>query len=295
MKQNQIKQLAGTVVGLVLWLLLSASSQAATSVWEISKGDQRLYIGGTIHILAKADWPIPRAYDRAYTRASVVVFETDLGAMNTPEVGRRMMQALQYQPPMSLESVLDKPTYAAVKQFFEQRGVPMEKVNRFKPGMVSMMMSMMELERLDQAGEGVDAYYYARARQDHKVVGKLEDVEAQIRFIAEMGQGQENELLRQTMDEAKELPAIMSEMKKAWRNGDADAIDRLMITSMREQTPQVYRSLLVERNRAWLPKIEAMLNTREVEFVMVGAAHLVGEDGLIAQLVRLGYRVRQLD
>lgn len=279
----------------MLWALLASYSHAGPLVWQVSKGDHHLYIGGTIHVLAKADWPIPTAYDRAYANSSVLVFETGLGQMSTPEAGRKLMQAVRFEPPLTLASVLDASTYAALKQYFEQRGVPMEGIKTLKPGMVSIMITMMELKRLNQVGEGVDMHYYSRAMQDKRLVEKLEDVETQIRFIAEMGQGQENELIRQTLAEVKELPSTMTEMKGVWRSGDGERLDRLMNAPLRDEAPDIYRSLMQERNEAWLPKIVAMLRSKEVEFILVGAAHLVGEDGVITQLARRGYRVRQLD
>jgi hypothetical protein len=60
---------------------------------------------------------------------------------------------------------------------------------------------------------------------------------------------------------------------------------------MREQTPDIYEALLVERNKAWLMKIEAMLQTPELEYVLVGALHLAGPDSLLSMLRQRGYSV----
>jgi hypothetical protein len=56
----------------------------------------------------------------------------------------------------------------------------------------------------------------------------------------------------------------------------------------------VYQRLLVGRNRAWLPKIEALFSRPGHAFVVVGAAHLVGPDGLVAMLKAKGYQLVQL-
>ena len=57
--------------------------------------------------------------------------------------------------------------------------------------------------------------------------------------------------------------------------------------------PLMYQRLLVERNRNWLPRIEALFARPRPAFVVVGAAHLVGPDGLIAMLRAKGVRVDQ--
>ena len=61
-----------------------------------------------------------------------------------------------------------------------------------------------------------------------------------------------------------------------------------------KQEPQMYERLLVERNRNWLPKLEALFSRPGRAFVVVGAAHLVGPDGLIALLKAKGYQVEQV-
>ena len=55
-----------------------------------------------------------------------------------------------------------------------------------------------------------------------------------------------------------------------------------------------YDRLLIERNRTWLPKIEALFARPRPAFVVVGAAHLVGPDGLLQMLKAKGYKVEQL-
>ena len=81
----------------------------------------------------------------------------------------------------------------------------------------------------------------------------------------------------------------------AWargREGDKAALVSLGIEPMQEEFPAIYHSLLVDRNQAWLPQVDAMLQTAETELVLDGALHLVGEDGLLAELARKGYTVQ---
>ena len=56
----------------------------------------------------------------------------------------------------------------------------------------------------------------------------------------------------------------------------------------------MYQRLLVDRNKNWLPKIEALFARQGRTFVVVGAAHLVGADGLLAMLKARGYSIEQL-
>jgi uncharacterized protein YbaP (TraB family) len=54
-----------------------------------------------------------------------------------------------------------------------------------------------------------------------------------------------------------------------------------------------YEKLVYERNRNMAGKIEAYLKTKGTYFVITGAAHLVGEKGIIEILRGKGYRVVQ--
>ena len=109
-----------------------------------------------------------------------------------------------------------------------------------------------------------------------------------------MGEGYENSLIKQTLEDIKQLPVMMPKMITAWREGNIDNMDEYILADMRESHPQVYHELLVSRNNNWMPEIEAMLKTDEVEAVFVGAGHLAGDKGLLTLLAKKGYNISQL-
>lgn len=279
---------------LFLLLLFSIQVYAGSSVWLIEKGANRLFIGGTVHLLTASDYPLPTAFEKAYNGAVKVILETDMQKLNSPEIQAAMLRELSYSDGRNLEQAVNQNTYAALQQFFTMRGIPMDRIIGFKPGMVSMMMTVVELQRLGLVGVGVDAYYSAKSIDDRKPLGKLETVESQIAFIASMGAGQVDEMLIYTLADIERLPVLMKSMKHAWRQGNMAQLKAIGITPFKKEFPEIYQSLVVDRNNAWLPKIEAMLKSRDVEFVLVGALHLAGDDGLLSQLATRGYKVRQL-
>ena len=66
-------------------------------------------------------------------------------------------------------------------------------------------------------------------------------------------------------------------MTGAWKAGDVPAVERLVLNDVKSD-PDMYQRLLVERNRTWLPKLEAFFGRRGHTFVVVGA----GSDGRAA-------------
>ncbi|GAA3935655.1 TraB/GumN family protein [Litoribacillus peritrichatus] len=279
------------VLFLLIFVSMVTPSFADSPVWKVSKGDHHLFVGGTIHLLSKSDYPLPPAFEQAYKQASLLVFETDLEALTDPEFQKYMMNAVTYQNGTSLKEVLSAETYEAMANYLSERGVPMDRLPNFKAGMMSVTMSLVELQRLGMTGTGVDEFYNLKALQDEKGIGELETVETQVDFIANMGEGQEDELIRYTLEDLKNLNELMKDLKHAWRHGDLAKMEKDMMLPLKKDFPDVYHQMLVERNNAWLPQLENMMKDKRVEFVLVGALHLVGEDGVIHQLKKRGYKV----
>jgi len=136
---------------------------------------------------------------------------------------------------------------------------------------------------------------YRKARRDGKAVAELESVEEQLDHLAAMGKGRESAFVRYSLDDLERTDELMDELIAAWRRGDTQALGELFVTDMKRAFPDLYANLLVKRTRQWLPRVEEMFHEPGTELVLVGAAHLVGEEGLLALLERRGYRIRPLE
>ena len=283
------------ILNLPLLLLLVLPAHAQSPVWKVEKDVHRMFIGGSMHVLTAEDYPLPSAFETAYQQSGRIVFETDLAKMESPQFQQYMLAELSYSDGRNLQQVLREDTYRSVADFFAARGVPMASVENFRPGMVANLMAMVELQRLGLAGVGVDSYFNQRADNDLKAKGQLETVEEQIGFIASMGNGREDEMLAYNLADLESLPTLWQSMNQAWRSGDLHALEETSAAPLRDDFPEIYQALLIDRNNAWMPQIEAMAKTAEVEFVLVGALHLVGSDGLLAMLASRSYTITQLD
>ena len=277
------------------YLVLSSSLLVAeTSLWAVSKNNTKIFLGGTVHVLSASDYPLPAAFEQAYQQASRLVFETDITQVNSLGFQQRMMAATIYTDGRTLRSELSASTWLKLEQYCARVDFPLSDIQLFKPGMASLILTIYELDRLGMADTGVDSYFYQQALVDSKTLGQLETPEQQLAFIATLGAGQEDELMLSTIRDMQELPDMMTALKAAWRTGDTQALEALGLVPMQQDFPALYKSLVLNRNLAWLPKIEAMLATPEVELILVGALHLVGEDGLLEQLSRRGYNIQSL-
>ena len=278
----------------LLTFLITNRVIADSAVWQITSGLNSVYLGGTVHLLRPSDYPLPEEYEQAYQNSSQIYFETDLSAMSDLSVQTQMLQQLTYQDGRSLKGVLSNEAYAALSDYIEEAGVPLMMMEKFKPGMVVSMLQVMEFQRIGFTPEGVDAYFNTRAISDSKSIGQLETVMEQIGFLASMGEGNESEFILLSLRDLEETADLMDGMIAAWRLGNNSELADLFINEMKNEAPELYNSLLRQRNLNWIPQIDQMLKDNDTEFVLVGAAHLVGDEGLLKLLELKGYQVIQL-
>ncbi len=268
-------------------------SFADSPVWKVSKGEDHLYIGGTVHVLGHKDYPLPKAFEDVYKKSQLLVFETDISEMQSPKNQALMAATMTYQDGSKLKDYLKPATYKSLEKYLEPLGIPVITFENYRPGMVSVMLTMMELRKLGIMGVGVDQFYTSKAVNDKKSIGKLETVEEQLSFLKKMGEGDPDEFILYTLDEMKNLSETFTLLKKAWRTGDNKSMVKIAVEPMKD-FPDTYQMLVVDRNKAWVPQIIKMLETKEIEMVLVGALHLVGEDSVLKQLEALGYTVNNL-
>ena len=277
----------------LLLLLCSSQSFSQTSLWRVSDGVNTLFIGGTIHVLRETDFPLPAAFDDAFNQSSKLVFETDIAATEDPAFGQQMMQRLMYSDGRTLQTGLSPKTYQQLETFCTERGIPVLMFQQMRPPAAVLTLMMLELQRLGISNAGVDSHYFQRAQAEHKKIGELETAAEQLEFVTNIGKGREDDFVRYSLKDMQELEMVMGELTAAWREGDQKKMAALSLDEMRKEFPVMYRQLLVERNTNWLPRIESMLKDPGVELVLVGALHLVGEEGVLAMLRERGYRLEQ--
>lgn len=288
------KECAKKALVCALAMLPLSFAYADSSVWQVKSDNSTLYLGGTVHLLRPSDYPLPSEYEDAYADSDELYFETDISSMGDLSVQAKMLQELTYNDERTLNSVLSAEAYNALSEYTSRVGMPLMMMEKFKPGMVVSTLQILEFQKLGFTPQGVDAHFNARGIRDGKAIGALETIEEQIGFLAAMGEGNESEFILLSLSDLEQTNEIMGEMITAWREGDSEGLEQLFVADMKEQAPDLYDSLLRQRNFRWIPQIEEMLDDTDTEFVLVGAAHLIGGDGLVELLQAKGYEVTQL-
>ncbi|MDG2089533.1 MAG: TraB/GumN family protein [Gammaproteobacteria bacterium] len=279
---------------LLLVLFCASQSSAQSSVWLASKGDNKVYLGGTIHMLRADDYPLPSEYEIAYSASDNLYFEIDIDSMNDPAGQLGMLQRLMYTDGRTLQTVLNNEAYETLTAYVEKFGMPMLMLQNMKPGMLMSTLELLEFQSRGFTPDGVDVHFHERAKIDGKTINAFETLDVQIGFVEAMGEGEESEYVLLSLKDLEKIDSDIESMVSIWRNGRSSDLVDLFVDEMEENTPGVYQSLLVDRNNKWMPTIEAMFNDADTELVLVGVAHLVGEDGLVELLRNRGYQVEQI-
>lgn len=286
---------------LIMCLSLSIANSplmAKSPVWKISQGDEHIFLGGTIHVLSKSDYPLPTAFEVAFTSADKLFFEVDERSLKSPLAQKKFLPLLKYSDSRTLESEISPQVYTQLQRFLKNRHLPIDGFKKFTPAGITLTLTMIELQRLgviDVGGEspGVDSYYSKRGHGEGKQVAALETLDDQIQFLMSINNEDGDQIIKSNLRDLAELESMWKNLLAAWRSGDLEKLEDIGIKPLLE-FPRVLQILLIQRNNNWLTKIKPMFDTPEIEFVMVGALHLAGDYGLIKQLSNAGFKVEQL-
>ena len=284
-------------VAAVLALALLATAQAAqakTFAWKATGKGGTIYLMGSIHMMSESFYPLNPALEAAFKDSDLLVEEVDMAEMLDPMAQMSMLTRGMLPSNQSLDKLLSPATLALVKKATGDMGDAGGPLMRFKPWMLAIALQGMELAKAGfNPALGLDQHFYDEAQAAAMKAQGLETVEYQISRFDEMTMEQQDRMLAETLKELATETATVGKLGDAWKSGDVATIERIALADLKSD-PVMYQRLLVERNKNWLPKIEALFARRGRALVVVGAAHLVGPDGLIAMLKAKGYTVEQL-
>ena len=275
-------------------LTATTGAWAESSVWVVKGAKATVYLAGSCHVLRASDHPLPAEFEMAYARARKIIFEAPPGDMEKPEYIQKLMTIAVYTDGTTLQDHLTPAVYAAAQKFCKERNYPFEQYQAFRPWMLSMMLTMQEMQRIGIAADfGVDHYFQQKAIKDAKATSGLETADEQLGFLSLMDGNMGNEQVSETIDDLSQLQTKITDILNSWRRGDEAGIEAFSLRELKNY-PQLYSALMVDRNKKWAPKIEDFLNAGVDTMVIVGVAHLAGQDSVVDLLRKRGYKVVKL-
>lgn len=268
------------------------NSFAQTSIWKISKNGKTLYLGGSIHLLRESDYPLPKEYDSAFVESDKIVFETDIEKLEDPAFAQSFIAEGTFKDGKNLHNVLTKKNYEKLKKECAKVSLPLDMMTNFKPSIIILTLTTMKFQTMGLSAEGIDKYYHLKGKEANKSFDFLETVDEQKNVLLKMGEGNENNYVKHSIKSFDDIETDFDAMVSDWRNGNTTIMNK-QLKETKADYPAIYQSLLVQRNNNWMPKIQQYLTDKQIEFVIVGALHLHGKEGLLALLKAKGYTVEQ--
>lgn len=293
---------------LVLTALLGSASVLAADapkaagapvplLWKVSDKDNAVYLLGSFHLLRPSDYPLSADVDAAFADAERVMFELSPEEMRSTALPQLMMQAAIRTDGKTLQQDLDATTWTRLEAWAGKNGVPLASFNSFEPWFVGLTISIVEMTRQGLDPKlGLDNHFMDKALAAGKPTSGLERAQEQIGVLDGMDATEQRQFIAEALEEADKGAAETDRLHDAWRRGDAGRLWSRMASDMRKQYPRLYQRINVERNDAWVPKIRQILDQPgdDDALVVVGALHLLGEDGVVEKLRAHGYIVERV-
>jgi uncharacterized protein len=296
-KNTNLCALLSLVLSLAVTQLGAAPAKGSDgskhSLWKIQGKENVVYLLGSVHVLKKENYPLPDPIDKAFSNSKIAVFETDIEALQKPENAMKMLTKGQLPAGETLSKQLSPSVYTNFSNYMQKTGMPAEFFESLSPSAAAILLVALELKKLGLDPEiGLDKHFFDKATQESKKIVPLETIDFQINLVTDFTKEEGELLMKSTLKDIATLEKDLDDMLKAWQTGDADKLNKYLNEAMQE-SPVIYKRMLTDRNRNWLPKIEELAKGKENAIVIVGAGHLVGTEGVVELLKKKGAKITQ--
>lgn len=262
---------------------LRAVPLKAPLLWEVTKGKDKSYLFGTVHVGVDADKDLPPSVWTAFRDSSCFVMEADQAEIEP----RTMMQMAKLPPGEKLSDLVSPAVWTKVVEDLGDQ-LPKDLLLHSQPWFVTIAY----MQRRMPDGRPMDGVFQERAKALKKRVDYLEHWQEAIGAFARATDAKDLEDVVLHGDEADQQ---MQELIEAYASGDVQEVEHVLDT-INATTPggeAKMNVLLKERNDLWFPRLEKSLKGSHC-FVAVGAAHLVGKDSLRRRLEASGYVLKRI-
>jgi len=267
-----------------------AFADGSASVWSVKGARNTVYFAGSVHALPKDHAEFSPQLERAYEAADAIVMEVDLDDLNPLEAVEFITTRGTLTGTETLSDIVGAEKYKKVSEAASSIGLPEFAIAKLEPWAAALMVTQVALMNTGYDPQlGIDMQLTTRAQADEKPIEGLETIEDQLGIFDSRST---SEQVRFLLDAAEDVPGMREDLGRlieAWRTGDVSAMER-ELEKERSQAPALYDRLLGTRNRAWMPKIEALFDDDRDYLVVVGTLHFVGHDGLLQLLKRAGHK-----
>jgi len=276
----------------LLALAACAPRNDGPALWRIADADSEIWLFGTVHVLPRdVDWRSARVA-RAFARAETIVFETDVDSDGRAAFDALVRAEGRLPSGESLNARLAQQDRERLARIAGRLGLNMAALDQLRPWLAALQVSLAFAQAAGgDPAAGVESVLKPEAEAARKTLRYLEQPEDQIRALSTLSPEAELRFLSATLRQIEDDAGAIGEIDAVWARGDVAALAPLLHEQLSEAGPEVSAAIITDRNTRWTEEIAGMLAGEGRVFVAVGAAHLVGDDSVVAQLRARGIAV----
>ncbi len=263
-------------------------------MWKAASPTTTVYLVGSIHVGDKSLYPLPPEVESAFAAAKVLAVEINIKNLDQTKTMGLIGQFGMYGANDNLANHISKETSAALDDFCTKHGVPRTGMNQLKPWVVAVSLAAMAWQ---QAGEdpalGIDMHFLDENKGPQRI-DEFETMDTQLSIFADASEEEQQGLLASILKQGDRTKDMIKHIQAAYIAGDPDALQRIMDEETDMGTKSLTKKLLDDRNVNMAARIDTYLKGKDPIFVVVGAAHIIGEKGIANLLRAKGYKVDQV-
>ena len=291
-----------------VWILLLAfvsaahAQQAAPAqpkprrflMWKATSPTTTVHLVGSIHLGDSTMYPLPREVEAAFAAAKVLAVEINIKNVDQAKTLALVQQYGMYGADDSLTKHLSPETLAALDDYCTKHSLPRAGINQLKPWVVAVTIAAMAWQ---QAGEdpslGIDMHFLNESKPPQRI-DELETAESQLSLFAGATEEEQQAMLVTILKTGDKTREMIKRMQTAYVSGDPEALQKILDEQSDLGSKSLTKKLLDDRNVVMASKVEEYLKGKDLIFVVVGAAHIVGDKGVARLLRDKGYKVEQV-
>ena len=283
--------------GALIVLTAASPTRADPPIWHVRGAKAHVTLFGSVHLLsADTHWLTP-ALAQDLAEADDIWFEIPIDAAGQAEAGRLALQQGLLPAGETLSATVGPTVWAKLERTAAALHVPAQTFQRLKPWLAELTLSVLDFQGQGARSDLGVEQQLAKAAPPQTRRDAFETVAEQISFFADASMAEQIESLNETLDEIGDDPDEFKRLAADWARGDVHAIVAEALGPMQREAPDVYKRLLVDRNKRFVQRIEAMLRRADGQravhiLIVVGVGHLVGPDSVPALLRKDGFAVQ---
>lgn len=238
------------------------------------------YLFGVMHIGVDPFEVLPLGIWKKFDAARVVVMEVDTTGPDTLGLGKQ-------REGQSLDRQMGPEAWAKIVQTLDLDADEAEVIAALQPWMLVVQLS----QSLAPTARSIEDVLQERAKEQAKETAFLESIAVQAALLSRF---MDTEYLLEFVGNMDAQRRSLTKQARIYRSGDEQALYQSAIVGMEKHIgAEGMEALMYQRNRSWVPAIEAHIG-KGGAFIMVGAAHLVGEQSVVDLLRKRGYALTRV-